>query len=58
MVWSEKYRGKLNPTSKFTGVISGNINQDFRNVSTIIDIIEIVGTSKDREEMLYNALEE
>lgn len=56
VVWSEKYRGKLNPTSKFTGVISGNINQDFRNVSTIIDIIEIVGTSKDREEMLYNAL--
>ncbi len=56
VVWSEKYRGKLNPTNKLTGIISGNINQDFRNVSTMIELIEIVGASKEREEMLYNAL--
>lgn len=55
-VWSEKYRGKLNPTNKLTGIISGNINQDFRNVSAMIGLIEIVGASKEREEMLYNAL--
>jgi len=46
----------LNPTNKLTGIISGNINQDFRNVSTMIELIEIVGASKEREEMLYNAL--
>lgn len=56
VIWDESYRGNLNSTNKITGIVSGNINKDIRIASTMLDIIEIVGENKNKDEIIYLCL--
>ncbi|MGL4731072.1 MAG: diguanylate cyclase [Clostridium sp.] len=56
VVWNESFKGNLTSTNKINGVISGNLNKDIRTVSTMIDIIEIVGENQNKLEVLYVCL--
>lgn len=41
-VWDEAYGSKISTTNKLSGIFVGSENQDFKNVSTLIEFIELI----------------
>lgn len=54
--WNTEFSSKGKITNKLTGIISGNAVQDHRNVSTIIEILELIKSPLSKEEKIYNLL--
>jgi diguanylate cyclase (GGDEF)-like protein len=41
-VWNESYGSKISTTNKLSGIFVGNENQDYKNVSTLIEFIDLI----------------
>lgn len=54
--WNAEFSSKSKQTNKLTGILSGNAVQDYRNVSTIIEILELIKTTSTQSEKIYNFL--
>jgi diguanylate cyclase (GGDEF)-like protein len=55
-VWNDNYSLKGNTTNKLSGILTGSTNQDFRNVSTLIEVVDLVNENKNFEEKVYSIL--
>lgn len=55
-VWEKEFYGKVKGTDKLSGVISGNAVQDYRNVSVMIDLLELVRKDTSIENKIYALL--
>ncbi|OPJ63036.1 diguanylate cyclase [Clostridium oryzae] len=55
-VWNESFKGKAKASSKLTGIITGNATQDYRNVSVMIEITELIKNNDKLENKLYTFL--
>jgi diguanylate cyclase (GGDEF)-like protein len=55
-VWNENYSLKGNTTNKLSGILTGSTNQDFRNVSTLVEIVDLVNEDISFEGKIYNVL--
>lgn len=55
-VWNENYSLKGNTTNKLSGILTGSTNGDFRNVSTLIEVVDLVNESKSFEDKIYGIL--
>ncbi|MBK5240991.1 MAG: diguanylate cyclase [Clostridium sp.] len=55
-IWDEKFVGKMRGTNKLSGIISGNLVQDSRNVLTMMEIIESIKFESDLETQIFNVL--
>ncbi|MDU1414590.1 MAG: diguanylate cyclase [Clostridium sp.] len=41
-IWNESYGSKISTTNKLSGIFVGTGNQDYRNVSTVIEFIDMI----------------
>lgn len=41
-IWNESYGTKISTTNKLSGIFIGNGTQDYRNVSTVIEFIDLI----------------
>ena len=55
-IWEDKFSGKGKGTNKLSGIVSGNVVQDSRNVLAMVELIEIIKDECDLETKIYNAL--
>lgn len=55
-VWEKEFYGKVKGTDKLSGIISGNAVQDYRNVSVMIDLIELIKNDAEIENKIYDLL--
>lgn len=55
-VWEEKFSGKAKGTNKLSGIVSGNVVQDSRNLLAMVELIEIIKVESDLETKIFNAL--
>jgi diguanylate cyclase (GGDEF)-like protein len=55
-VWQKDFTGKVKGTDKLSGVISGNAVQDYRNVSVMIDILDLIKKEAGFDEKAYELL--
>lgn len=55
-VWNERFKGEINVSDRLMGIISGNLVQDHRNVSAMVEIIDFVKEEYDVEEKIYGFL--
>jgi len=55
-VWNESYSLKGNTTNKLSGILTGSTNGDFRNVSTLIEVVDLVNESNSFEDKIYKIL--
>ena len=54
VVWDTHLANTLNRVDKLAGILSGNTNQDQRNILAILDVIELVRENIGREEKYLN----
>ncbi|MBU3190513.1 diguanylate cyclase [Clostridium bowmanii] len=55
-IWEDKFSGKVKGTNKLSGIVSGNVVQDSRNVLAMVELIEIIKAESDLETKIFNAL--
>jgi diguanylate cyclase (GGDEF)-like protein len=55
-IWEDKFTGKMKGTNKLSGIISGNVVQDSRNVLAMMELMEIIKSESDFETQIFNAL--
>jgi diguanylate cyclase (GGDEF)-like protein len=55
-VWSNEFSNKVKGTNKLTGIVSGNIVQDSRNVLVMLDVVELIKNDLGIKEKIYNLL--
>ena len=55
-IFENKFSDKLQGTNKLSGIVSGNVVQDSRNVLAMVELIETVKSDCDLETKIYNAL--
>jgi hypothetical protein len=55
-VWSSEFSNKVKSTNILTGIISGNVVQDSRNVLVIAELIELIKSEASVKNKIYNAL--
>ena len=56
VVWDSHLFNTLHRVDRLAGIISGNINQDQRNVLAILDIIDLVKENINKEEKIFKFL--
>ncbi|MEG1256280.1 diguanylate cyclase [Clostridium sp.] len=49
-VWNESYGSKISTTNRLSGIFVGNGNQDYKNVSTVIEFIDLINAETEIEE--------
>lgn len=54
--WKDEFNGKVKSTNKLTGIIDGNPVQDHRNVSVIVELIELMRKEAQRDRKIYEYL--
>jgi diguanylate cyclase (GGDEF)-like protein len=54
--WNNEFSKQAKRTDKLTGIISGNVIQDHRNVLAMIELIELINENKTREDKIYSLL--
>lgn len=55
-VWNSEFSKKAKRTDRLTGIISGNVIQDHRNVLAMIELIELININITREDKIYSLL--
>lgn len=55
-LWKEGFSGRVKTYDRLTGIISGNISRDFRRVSIMMDMIEIVKRPVELNKKVYDLL--
>lgn len=55
-LWNSKFSSKIKGTNKLTGIVSGNIVQDSRNVLVMLDIIELARQDMKLEYKIFDLL--
>jgi diguanylate cyclase (GGDEF)-like protein len=55
-IWDSEFSKKAKRTDRLTGIISGNVIQDHRNVLAMIELIELINIDKTREDKIYSLL--
>ncbi|MDT8716754.1 diguanylate cyclase [Clostridium sp. 19966] len=55
-VWQEEFNEKIDTSNKLTGIITGNDVQDYRNVSVIVELIELLKNKGMKEDKIYSFL--
>ncbi len=56
-VWNEKYKLKGNTTNKLSGILVGTGNQDYKNVSTLIEFIDVLNEDIEFEKKISYILD-
>jgi len=51
-VWDESYGFKISTTNKLSGIFVGSGNQDYKNVSTLIEFIDLINAEGDVDEKI------
>ena len=51
-VWDEAYGSKISTTNKLSGIFVGSENQDFKNVSTLIEFIDMINEEGNIDEKI------
>ncbi|MEG1585232.1 MAG: hypothetical protein RR361_09290, partial [Anaerovorax sp.] len=49
-VWEESYGSKISTTNKLSGIFVGSENQDYKNVSTLIEFIDLINSEGNVDE--------
>lgn len=55
-VWTSEFANKANGRNKLSGIVSGNMVQDSRNVLVMVDIIELIKQNINLKSKIYNIL--
>lgn len=55
-VWQDEFLGKVKVTDKLTGILCGNAVQDHRNVSVIVELLDLIKEDVSLEQKIYNFL--
>jgi diguanylate cyclase (GGDEF)-like protein len=55
-IWNSEFSNHKKSTNKLSGIITGNVVQDSRNVLVIADLIELIKTNISFENKIFNAL--
>jgi len=55
-IFEDKFSGKARGTDKLSGIVSGNVVQDSRNVLAMVELIETIKAECDLETKIYSAL--
>lgn len=55
-IWNEKFSDKFKVTDKLTGILSGNIIQNHRNVSAMVEIINLIKLEISLEDKIFKFL--
>lgn len=55
-VWTSDFANKAKVRNKLSGIVSGNMVQDSRNVLVMVDIIEFIKKNSNLENKIYNIL--
>lgn len=55
-VWTSEFANKTKGRNKLSGIVSGNMVQDSRNVLVMVDIIELIKQNINLENKIYNIL--
>ncbi|MGV8980827.1 diguanylate cyclase [Clostridium sp.] len=55
-IWDDKFSGKVKGTNKLSGIVSGNVVQDSRNVLAMVELIEIIKAESDLETKIFKSL--
>lgn len=51
-IWNESYSSKVSTTNKLSGIFVGSGNQDYKNVSTVIEFIDMITEESSMEEKI------
>lgn len=51
-IWNESYGSKISTTNKLSGIFVGSGNQDYRNVSTVIEFIDMINENIEVEKKI------
>lgn len=51
-VWEESYGSKISTTNKLSGIFVGSENQDYKNVSTLIEFIDLINSEGNVDEKI------
>ncbi|MBZ9686544.1 diguanylate cyclase [Clostridium estertheticum] len=55
-IWEDKFRGTVKGSDKLSGIVSGNVVQDSRNVLAMVELIQIIKDDCDLETKIFKAL--
>ncbi|HEY8891137.1 MAG TPA: diguanylate cyclase [Clostridium sp.] len=55
-IWEEKFSGRTQGSNKLSGIISGNVVQDSRNVLAMVELIETIKVECDFKTKIYKTL--
>ena len=55
-VWQTEFSGKVKGTNKLTGIVSGNQVQDYRNVSVIVELVDLIKQESNLDKKIYEFL--
>ncbi|MGH4122178.1 MAG: GGDEF domain-containing protein [Clostridium sp.] len=55
-IWEDKFYGIVKGSDKLSGIVSGNVVQDSRNVLAMVELIQIIKDDCDFETKIFNAL--
>lgn len=55
-VWEAEFSNKPNVANKLTGILTGNIVQDYRNVAVISEVINLIKLEESFEDKIYKLL--
>ncbi|MGH4118051.1 diguanylate cyclase [Clostridium sp.] len=55
-IWDEKFTGEMKGTNKLSGIVSGNLVQDSRNVLAMMELMEIIKSEYNLETQIFNVL--
>ncbi|KHD38723.1 diguanylate cyclase [Clostridium acetobutylicum] len=56
VIWNERFNYKAKVTNKITGIVTGNPVKDSRNVLVTVEFMELLRSSSNVEEKIYNVL--
>ncbi|KYH28951.1 diguanylate cyclase [Clostridium colicanis] len=57
-IWKREFSSHIKHRNKLSGILSGNLVQDSKNISSIIDLINIINQEIDLEKKIYDSLGE
>ncbi|MBU3143383.1 diguanylate cyclase [Clostridium sp. CF012] len=55
-IWEDKFLGTVKGSDKLSGIVSGNVVQDSRNVLAMVELIQIIKDDNDLETKIFKAL--
>ncbi|MBU3129379.1 diguanylate cyclase [Clostridium tagluense] len=55
-IWEDKFHGIVKGSDKLSGIVSGNVVQDSRNVLAMVELIQMIKEDCDFETKIFNAL--